>query len=202
MNSHKLVSVGAVSRRQLLSALGAACALSAFDSASAQRFEIPIPEGNRPNLTEAPRRPGPGRVEEDARILFDAIKQNDPEVGIDFFMPLDIFRAVKGISDPDGLHARIVRLFHRDVAELHEALTEVTEAAGVSIEDAEFDRFEFSRRRGWVELREESNRLPYWAQRHNWLYYRVGEAEHRFEVRTMIAWGDRWYITHLNEFRR
>lgn len=184
---------------------GAGALIASFSftgAARAQRIEIPIPEGNRPNLTEAPRRPGPGRIEEDSQTLFDAIIQNDPEHGIDFFVPLDVFRAVKGISDPDGLHARIERLFHRDVGELHEALTEVTGAAGVPIEEAQFDRFEFSRRRSWVELREESNRLPYWAQRHNWIYYRVGEEEHRFKVRTMIAWGERWYITHLSEFRR
>ncbi|MFK8002049.1 MAG: hypothetical protein AB8H86_20810 [Polyangiales bacterium] len=161
----------------------------------AQRIEIPVPEGNQASLESAPRRPGPNNVEADARVLFDALKADSPEAGMGFFIPQDVFRAVKGISDPDALHARMIRLFERDVHELHAEL-------GENAADAEFLRFEFSRRRGWVGLREESNRLPYWAQRHNWLYYRVGEREHRFEVRTMISWGDHWYITHLSEFRR
>jgi hypothetical protein len=46
---------------------------------------------------------------------------------------------------------------------------------------------------------EESDRLPYWAQRHNHIVYRSGGQEARFEVRTMIAWDERWYITHLSE---
>ena len=161
----------------------------------AQPIEIPIPEGNRPNLESAPPRPGPGNVEADGRTLFEALKADSPEAGMPFFIPQDVFRAVKGISDPDALHARMVRLFERDVHELHAEL-------GDNAAEAEFVRFEFSRRRGWVGLREESNRLPYWAQRHNWLHYRVGDSERRFEVRTMISWGDHWYITHLSEFRR
>jgi len=56
-------------------------------------------------------------------------------------------------------------------------------------------------RRAWVRVREESNRLPYWAQRHNSIVYRVGTEERRIEVRTMIAWDDQWFITHLSEFR-
>lgn len=160
----------------------------------AQRIAIAIPDGNRANLETAPRRPGANNVETDGRTLFEALKADDPEAGRGFFIPQDIFRAVKGISDPDALHARMTGLFERDVHALHAEL-------GADAESAEFVRFEFSRRRGWVGLREESNRLPYWAQRHNWLHYRVGEDERRFEVRTMISWGDHWYITHLSEFR-
>ncbi|MFT5358485.1 MAG: hypothetical protein ACI9KE_005724 [Polyangiales bacterium] len=161
----------------------------------AQPVEVPVPEGNRAGLESAPRRPGANNVEVDGRTLFEALKADSPEAGMGFFIPQDVFRAVKGISDPDALHARMIRLFERDVHELHAEL-------GEDADDAEFVRFEFSRRRGWVGLREESNRLPYWAQRHNWLHYTVGEQERRFEVRTMISWGDHWYITHLSEFRR
>lgn len=161
----------------------------------AQEIEIEVPEGNQASLESAPRRPGPANVEADGRTLFEALKADSPEAGMPFFIPQDVFRAVKGISDPDALHARMVRLFERDVHELHAEL-------GEDAARAEYVRFEFSRRRGWVGLREESNRLPYWAQRHNWLHYRVGDQERRFEVRTMISWGDHWYITHLSEFRR
>jgi hypothetical protein len=156
--------------------------------------QIPIPEANRADLAEAPPRPGPGDVEERARRCFDAIVRDDPSLATDFFLPREVFRAVKGIADPDTLYDRLVRAYEEDVHELHAALGE----GGAS---AEFVRFEFSRRRGWVRVREESNRLPYWAQRHNAIVYRASGEERRFEVRTMIAWGDRWYVTHLSEFR-
>lgn len=150
-----------------------------------------IPEHNRADLAEAPPRPGPGDVEERARRCFQAILRDDPAAATDFFLSREAFRAIKGIADPDGLYDRIVRMYERDIHALHAEVP-----AG-----AEFVRFEFSRRRGWVRVREESNRLPYWAQRHNWIVYRVGTEERRFEVRTMIAWDDRWYVTHLREFR-
>ncbi|UJR82561.1 hypothetical protein [Sandaracinus amylolyticus] len=156
--------------------------------------DVVIPEHNRAELTEAPPRPGPGDIDERARRLIQAIAQDQPALAHDFFLSREAFRAIKGIADPDGLYDRIFRMYEDDIHELHAQL-------GADASRAEFVRFELSRRRAWVRLREESNRLPYWAQRHNWLVYRVGDEERRIEVRTMIAWDDRWYITHLSEFR-
>jgi len=178
--------MGAPMRSLLMVLLVAAPAL-------AQRFPPP-PEHNDPRLEEAPPRPSAESFEARARVLFEAIQRDDHEHGMPAFLDREVFRQIKGVSDPDRFYDRMLRLFERDVHALHEAL-------GENPEDAEFVRFELSRRRGWVGLREESNRLPYWAQRHNWLYYRVGGEERRFEVRTMIAWDDEWFITHLSEFR-
>lgn len=162
--------------------------------ASAQRFPPP-PAGNDPSLETPPRRPGVDEAQERARQLFEAIKQDDPELGMSFFMSREVFRQIKGVADPDRFYDRMLRLFHRDVHALHEEL-------GEDAERAEFVRLELSRRRGWVEVRQESNRLPYWAQRHNPFIYKVGDEERRFEVRTMNAWDGEWYVTHLSEFRR
>jgi len=35
--------------------------------------DVEVPASNSPDLEEAPRRPGPGNVDEKARILFEAI---------------------------------------------------------------------------------------------------------------------------------
>lgn len=161
--------------------------------AHAQRFPPP-PAGNDPALESAPPRPGVDGAQDRARQLFEAIKQDDPELGMAFFMSREVFRQIKGVADPDRFYDRMLRLFHRDVHALHEEL-------GEDVERAEFVRLELSRRRGWVEVRQESNRLPYWAQRHNPLIYRVGDDKRRFEVRTMNAWDGEWYVTHLSEFR-
>lgn len=151
-----------------------------------------IPAHNRAELTTAPPRPGAGDVDDKARALFDAIVADDPSAAMGFFLSREAFRAIKGIADPDALYDRIVGMYENDIHALHAQL------AGA---EATYVGFEFSRRRGWVPLRQESNRLPYWAQRHNHIVYRVGGEEHRFEVRTMIAWDDAWFITHLSEFR-
>lgn len=153
----------------------------------------PVPEHNRADLTEPPPRPPLGDATERAARLLDAIRTDDPALAEDFFLPQAAFRLIKGISDPDALWTRIHRMYEDDIHELHASLGDLT--------GAELVRLQFTGRRGWVRVREETNRLPYWAQRHSWLVYRVGGEERRFEVRTMIAWDDRWYITHLSEFR-
>lgn len=171
-----------------------ALALALFAGAAAgQRFPSP-PASNDPRLTEPPPRPGAEGAQDRARLLFEAIQRDDPEHGLPFFMPREVFRQIKGVADPDRFYDRMLRLFHRDVHALHQQL-------GEDAARAEFVRLELSRRRSWVRVREESNRLPYWAQRHNWLYYRVGDEERRFEVRTLNLWDGEWYVTHLSEFR-
>ena len=152
-----------------------------------------IPEHNRADLSAAPSRPPLGDGAERAAQLFMAIVADDPALAEDFFLPRDAFRLIKAMSDPDTLWARIHAAYEEDIHELHASIA--------GIERATFVRLDLSRRRSWVVLREESNRLPYWAQRHNSLVYSVDGHEHSIEVRTMIAWDDRWYITHLSEFR-
>lgn len=151
-----------------------------------------IPEHNRADLTEAPARPALGDASERAARLFDAIVRDDPALAEDFFLPQDAFRLIKAMSDPDTLWTRIHAAYEEDIHELH---------ALPDLDRATFVRLDLSRRRSWVVLREESNRLPYWAQRHNTLVYSVDGEEREIEVRTMIAWDDRWFITHLSEFR-
>lgn len=173
--------------------LSATVAIAGFTFAAAAQHPAP-PAHNDPALESPPPRPGVAGAQQRAQALFDAIVHDDPERGLVMFMSREVFRQIKGVADPDRFYDRMLGLFHRDVHALHESL-------GEDAARATFDRLELSRRRGWVEVRQESNRLPYWAQRHNWLYYKVGDEERRFEVRTMNAWDDEWYVTHLSEFR-
>lgn len=149
---------------------------------------IAIPDENRADRTDPPPRPPIGDAADRARTLFEAILRNEPARAADFFFPQAPFRVLKGIADPDRYWGVLFRHYERDIAALHEEVP-----AG-----AEFDRFEMTRRGGWVERRQEANALPYWASRHDWVYYRVNGRERRFEVRTLINWGPRWFITHLS----
>ncbi len=170
-------------------ALIAALALAASAAYAQDRA---IPPGNDPSLASPPPRPPLGDAADRAARLFDAIRSDQPATASDLFLPRDAFRLIKAIADPDPLWDRLYAAYERDIHAL---------ASTPDLDRAAFARLELSRRRGWVGVREEANRLPYWAQRHNRLVYRVGDDERSIEVRTMIAWGDRWYITHLSEFR-
>lgn len=179
--------------RLLPFAPAASLLLGLVASAVAQDGAGAIPEHNRADLAEAPPRPPLGDAAERAARLFDAIVRDEPALAEDFFLPQHAFSLIKAMSDPDTLWTRIHHAYEEDIHELHASIE--------GIERATFVRLDLSRRRSWVVLREESNRLPYWAQRHNTLVYAVDGVEHTIEVRTMIAWDDRWYITHLSEFR-
>lgn len=158
-----------------------------------------IPEQNRASLTEPPPRPGLGDVPPRMEtLLLRACVPDDPTPARELFLPREAFRLIKAIAEPDALYDRLLRAYDDDIHELHARLRE--ESAG-DLSTVSFVRFRFTGRRGWVRVREETNRLPYWAQRHSWIDYRAGGRDRSIEVRTMIAWGDRWFITHLNEFR-
>lgn len=182
-----------ITRRQLLYALAASPLAPTLGRAQDEEEQpepepVEIPDENRADREEPPPRPPMGDAAERARRLFEAIQRDEPEHAADFFFPQAPFRVLKGIADPDRYWRVLWRHYGRDIHALHEELPE----------GAVFDRFVMTRRGGWVERRQEANALPYWASRHDWVYYRVGERERRFEIRTLINWGQRWFITHLS----
>lgn len=152
----------------------------------------PIPEHNRATLREAPPRPPVGDAAEKARRLFEAIRRDDPDSVLDFFLPRDAFRLIKAIANPDRRHEVLVRAYVEDIHELHASLR--------GLDRAQYSRFNLVRRGGWVPVGEEGNRLPYWVSRHSTMEYTVDGRTVSFEVRVLITWDDHWYVTHLNEF--
>ena len=154
-----------------------------------------VPAHNSPSLRTAPPMPPFAEADlERARTLLRGIVADDPEMAAAAYLPRPAFALIKGVANPDSIYDRLMREFTADVHALH---------ADVPA-DARFERLEFSRRRSWVVVREEANRLPYWSARRNQLFYSTEvngrRVERAIEVRTLITWDDSWYITHLREF--
>lgn len=171
-----------------------ACALCLISiTAFAQRRTaaptIPIPPENDAHLTTASTRPPVTTAEAGTRRLFAAIVADTPQTVHDVFFPRDPFLVLKGISDPGAYHDVLLRHFDRDIHTLHAQIT--------SRGTPTFERFEFSTRARWQPIRSEANALPYWAVRHSFVHYRVGNAAAQFEIKVFINWGTHWYITHL-----
>jgi hypothetical protein len=147
-----------------------------------------------PAAAEAPLPPRPNAQDADARVreVFDAIVHDDPARASEAFFPREPFLQVKSMANPGRYYDRLRKRFEQDIHTLH--------AARPGIEHATFERFEMSKRTSYVQPNEEGNRLGYWAARHSWLYYRLGEKVERIEVRVMITWAEHWYVIHLSEF--
>lgn len=150
---------------------------------------VVVPPENDARLTQPIPRPPPGDLEARAARLFDAIVHDTPDRALDLFFPRGPFLVLKGIDDPGHYHGVLVRHYVRDIHALHAELPQ--------LERARFAGLELSRRATWQTVRSEANALPYWAVRHSLLRYTVDGEERSFEVKALIHWGQRWYITHL-----
>jgi hypothetical protein len=152
-----------------------------------------VPLHNRANLKEPPPRPPASEAVDKAKRLFDAIVADAPERAEEVFFPRAAFLLVKDIPDPGKYYDRLKRRFEQDIHALHASLADPA--------SAQFERFELANRGGFVRVREEGNRLPYWASRHSFIHFRMRGQPQRLEVRVLITWDERWYVIHLNEFR-
>lgn len=139
-----------------------------------------------------PPRPDLGDDEAKARALFTAIQRDDPDLASDFFFPREAFLRVKAVPDPGKYWDKLYARYREDIHALHRDTPDLA--------NAEYERFELVKRGGWVQVKEEGNHLPYWVSRHSFLHYRVGPKRAKLEVRVLITWDDRWYITHLSAF--
>lgn len=152
-----------------------------------------VPEQNKVGIEEPPR-PSGDQAQMRAQRLLDAIVRDEPLLAANFFFPQEAFRKVKAIPDPDRYWRKLFTRYQKDIHALH------GQVAKNETDKIEFERLEVVRRGGFVRRGEEGNALPYWAARHNWLHYLRNGKPEKFEVRVLITWGERWYITHLSEF--
>jgi len=178
--------------RFVLCEADACVAVHAYDARRAARPTPQVAAHNSPSLAEAPPRPAPGDADERARRLFLAIVRDEPALARDFYFPREAFLIVKAMADPGAYWDRLQARYEHDIHALHESTADLDRAT--------FVRLDLIRRGGWVPVREEGNALPYWVSRHSALVYSVDGQERRLEVRVLITWDDRWYVTHLSEF--
>ncbi len=154
---------------------------------------IPIPPQNaRDAARPVPRAAGGRRVEQRARHLVEALRTGATEGAMDFFLPREPFLAIKDMSGAAGYFNTLTRAYRRDIDAWRR------ETPGLS--GATFVRFELSRACAWMAVGREANRLPYWSCYRSRLVVSVNGRERPLEVRVMIHWGDRWYVTHLRPF--
>ena len=128
--------------------------------------------------------------------LWEAVRQDRPDLGLPFFFPERAYLQVKAISDPAGDYQnRLVANFDEDVHSLHAQLGPDAANAkfvGISVPDDQAV---------WVQPGEESNQLSYWRVYGSTLQYQVDGQPGSFPVTSLISWRGQWYVVHLGAIR-
>ncbi|EYF02262.1 hypothetical protein [Chondromyces apiculatus] len=131
---------------------------------------------------------------ERARGLFDAIVKNEGALGEAFWFPKEPFIPLKDVKGPgkywDNLHATYLN----DIRQQHRKRK--------SWEGATFVGFQLGSTPKWVPPGDEANKIGYYRSFRGKLRYEIEGKTHTIDVHTVISWQGRWYITHLNRFKK
>ncbi len=130
-----------------------------------------------------------------ARHLFEAIQADDPGKADDFFFPRAPFIPLKDVGNPGHYWDYLHRAYVKDIHDLHQRHQQ-------TLKDGEFLSFELGSTPGWVKPGEEANKIGYFRTFTSHLRYRAAGALHSIDVKVIISWDHRWYITHLLPWKK
>lgn len=128
--------------------------------------------------------------------LWEAIRQDEPELALPFFFPKSAYLQVKDIGDPAADYQnRLIANYEEDIHTLHAQLGANAANAkfmGISVPDAQAV---------FVQPGEESNKGSYWRVYGTTMQYEVDGQTGSFPVTSLISWRGQWYVVHLGEIR-
>lgn len=131
-----------------------------------------------------------------AKQLFEAIVADDPPKGDAFWFPKEPFLPLKDVKGPDKYWDQLHRTFAADVRRYHK------KGAKKGWGDAKFVRFDLGSKPKWVPPGDEANKIGYYRSFHGKLRYEQGGEARSLDVHTVISWQGRWFITHLDDFKK
>jgi len=142
------------------------------------------------NLTPGTPPSDSSAVEGAARLLA-ALQSNDKAQAADFFFPKAAFDLVKDMPVPERYWKKLYRWYGEDIATEHGRF----KSGEWTVESIALGRCK------WKAPGTEGNKVAYWSCRGNFVTARSGDRKRRFEIRVLINWGDKWYVTHLGPIR-
>lgn len=148
-----------------------------------------------PQTTDRPNALAPAFVSR-MRILFDAIREDNPSNANSTFFPLMAYRQVKAVARPErDWQYRLVRAFESDIHEYHKKLGR--DAAQASLLDVHVHE----ERARWMKPGTEGNKLGYWRVLRSEMSVRDARGRTlELEITSLISWRGEWYVVHLNGF--
>jgi hypothetical protein len=128
--------------------------------------------------------------------LWQAIRDDEPDLAMPFFFPKAAYLQVKAISDPaTDYEQRLIANYEQDIHTLHAQLgagAANAQFAGIDVPDSAAVL---------VQPGEESNKLSYWRVYGTTLQYTQDGQTNSFPVTSLISWRGEWYVVHLGEVR-
>jgi len=130
-------------------------------------------------------------------LLWQAIREDDPEIAMPIFFPLVAYEQVKAIEKPgDDWRRRLVKAFERNVHEYHAKLGKdaaSTKLLGIDVDEG---------RVKWMKPHSEGNALGYFRVTRSKLRYEAADGkERKLDVTSLISWRGEWFVVHLHGFK-
>jgi hypothetical protein len=147
---------------------------------------VAVPDQNKEQGTI----PAMDSVDALAQSLFTALQINDTSSARTLFFPEAEFVALKDIKDPLTYHKQLLSELDRDVNKLHTQLS--------AFKDLKY----LSWKRGgckWKAVGTEYNKIAYWSCYRNRIIAESSGGKIEIDLKTLINWGDKWFITHLGK---
>ena len=169
---------------------------SATPSASAAAESLVPSDATEPQTHDRPAPDAPILVKR-AEALYQAIRDDAPDVALPFFFPVDAYKQVKDVTFPErDWKNRLVAEFVRDIHEIHRLNAKSLDGstfAGLEVPDA---------RARWVEPGEEYNKIGYFRVFGSKLKWEKDGRTRSTEVKSLISWRGQWYTVHLSAIVR
>jgi hypothetical protein len=124
------------------------------------------------------------------RHLFEAITQDNPDLGSDMVFPRDGFMAARDAKDPGRTwDTKEAAAFRHAVHTLHRRTKD--------IEQGKFVAFELGRTVTQEEPRAKEWREALWVVHHSRIDYTLDGKDMHIDVAEMTSWRGAWYVTKL-----
>ncbi len=145
---------------------------------------VEIPQENREKGTM----PSLQGAETMLAALTPILEKNDATAAPGLFFPREAFLRLKAMKGASGYYDQLVKWFVADVEREHKKL------GGKN--GWTFDGF-VKGRCVWKEKGSEYNDVAYWSCYRSHFFLKRENERVKIDLKTMINWGDQWYITHL-----
>lgn len=122
-----------------------------------------------------------------AKRLVDAINRGTSEGNEDLFFPREAFLKLKAIAKPEVYYQQLIEWFRKDLS---------AEQAKAQVPWS-YVSFKLGSCR-WKAPGSEANAIAYWSCYNSQIQVEHAGQKNQILVRTLINWGQEWYITHLH----